>query len=224
MAEDQSPPCEIALDLRRHHPFECGAVLLTMMAFPEPMVPERVLSCFNSLCHVAVRNWAEHDAHRAWQMLEHRMVYAFADPAVVKRDLREVQKRLRRRMAAAKMCIPFLRQAITIDPGLPEGIKRVSIAQMAEMVLDESGQNEAKNVPTRVWYPSLPVIHLAVATALVSSELERRGYAPVAFASVLVDPRIIDLIVRNAEELVPYLARSRARIDTDSLIRIRLAA
>jgi hypothetical protein len=59
-------------------------------------------------------------------------------------------------MIAGRMGIGFLKEAVTGQ--VPAGLKRLSINELAELVLDDAGYSEPQNVETRIWRPSLPVI------------------------------------------------------------------
>ena len=66
------------------------------------------------------------------------------------------------------MAIGFLKEAVTGEvPRLLAGIERMSVNQMALLVLDDAGYTEPENVEIRIWRPSLPVIHLATAIQLM---------------------------------------------------------
>jgi hypothetical protein len=84
-------------------------------------------------------------------------VYALRSQCDIDRDLRTLQRRLRDRMIAARMAIGFLKEAVTGEvPKLPANIKRMSVNQMARLVLDDAGYTDPENVETRIWRPSLP--------------------------------------------------------------------
>jgi hypothetical protein len=212
---------EVVLDVSGDT-FERGAVLISLLAFPEE--ENLVLSCVHSLCGLFIRAQLHHGLAPAYTKQPVKLAYACWDPKIIERNLGWLTKRLKHRMLAGKMVIPFLQHAQTGKmPDLPPGIRRLSIAQMAEMVLSESGQSEPKNFVSRIWLRSRPVIHLLAATTFVSQALERCGEGRLTVPRILADSAVIDLILRNAEEMVPLLAKSRARVDVDSLIRLRAA-
>ena len=223
------PAPEIVFDLERTEPFECGAVLLAVLAFPEEQQPTGLMeSCQRTLCALAIRARVAANPEMVNQTLPMRPAYAFQDPELIDRDSRYLAKRLRHRMLAAKMCIPLLIEAQTgVKPELPLGITRLSINQMTELVLAESGNSEPKNIVARIWRPSLPVIHLAVSITIINQECLRRGLRrqPISFADLMISPALLRHVVEQAEQVEALLAKSRrAHIDANSLIRFRLAA
>ena len=220
------PATIVVLDLAREEPFEWGALLVTLLAFPENNPPQSLMeSCFRSLCSFAIRGRLANDPMLVNQRLLIKPAYVLHDGALLKRDIRHLQKRLRHRMLAGKMSIPFLREASTgVTPKLPPGINRLFVSQMAEMVLHDTGYSDPKHVVERIWRPSLPVIHLAAATMILSSEYVRMGYGSLDVGRLVADPHVIKSVVKVAEDCIPLLAKSRrARIDRESLIRIHLA-
>jgi hypothetical protein len=215
---------EWIVDLRRGDAFEWSALLLTVLAFPEEEPPEALMkSCFCSLCASAIAEDVFRHPERV-NVKGMKPAYGFCDKHRIDRDLRQLEKRVADRMLAAKMVKPFIPEASTGEsPVRRLGMKRLSLAQMAEVVLSESRESELKNLLSRIWRPSRPVIHLAAATR---SALEAQNPCDKTLLTVhriLSDSAVLDLILRNAEEMVPLLANSRARVDVESLIRLRAA-
>jgi len=175
---------------------------------------------------MAIRARMEHDPAWGFQPQAIKPIYASYDSARTKRDHGHLEKRLKHRMLAAKMVIPFLMEAETgAVPELPPDIKRLSVSQLANWVLPESGNAEPKNVADRIWRRSLPVIHFAAAITLISSEYVRLGLSPITIASLIIDPVTIGKVVEGAKEVEALLTKSpRAHVDVDSLIQVRLAA
>jgi hypothetical protein len=151
-------------------------------------------------------------------------IYALRTPQEVNKDLRTLSRRLRDRMAAGRMAIGFLQEIAAGQlPELPPAIRRLSVNQMASLVLDDTGNVEVENVETRVWRPSLPVIHLATATLLLLRFLEpRTGRLDVE--AFLLSRELIENVIRAAEKHAALIVQShRLRIDPDRLIKVRLA-
>ena len=111
-----------------------------------------------------LRATGESDAGWATSPQTLKPIYLLQTAREINRSFRQIKRRLRDRMVAGRMAYPFLQQANCGEvPKLPAGVKRLSINAMSELVLDDAGQTDPENVETRVWHPSLPVIHLATA-------------------------------------------------------------
>jgi hypothetical protein len=95
--------------------------------------------------------------------------------------------------------------------------KRLSINEMCRLVLDDAGQAEPANVESRIWRPSLPVIHLAAATAVMMDTAERGGF-PVAIGHLVLMREFIEAVVREAEQYETLLQNSRLRLKPGTLI------
>jgi len=210
------------LDFGRIEVYEAGASLITVLAHPGEN-DARSEDIHASLCHLALRaidvlnpGWA-----RAPQRI--RPLYALRAPRDVSKDLRTVLRRLRDRLAAGRMAIGFLKEMATgHEPELPAGIERLSVNQMASLILEDTANIEVENVKTRVWRPSLPVMHLASATQLVLQFLEpERKRLPLE--TPLLNRPVIEYIVRTAELHEKMIVESpRLRIDSDKLIKVHL--
>jgi hypothetical protein len=217
---------EYVIDFNKLETYECGAILVTLLAFPRDEEGEKARDRFHqSLCAEALRErfkaggeWA-----RTPQLI--KPIYAFRDHKQVARDLRTLGRRIRDRMVAACMAMPFLLEAMNgVPPKLPEGVKRISLNEMSALVLEEAGQSVPENVETRIWRPSLPVIHLAAATAVIIGIGTLAGEGPFSVGDILVDRSIIRAIVIWAQVYEGVIAKSsRLSIDPETLIRVRLA-
>jgi hypothetical protein len=148
-------------------------------------------------------------------------IYALRRQDENDRFLRTLERRVRDRVVAGRMAIGFLKEALTGE--VPSGIKRVSINELAQLVLDDVGYTEPENVETRIWRPSLPVIHLASALQLML-HLADPITGPIGLESLLLGRNVIELLVRTAEYHEALIAQSRhLRVAPESLIRFRLA-
>jgi hypothetical protein len=212
------------LDFNRIEVYEAGAVLTTLLAYPGHSEEQRRAALHASLCHLALR--LEWDLDPDWALSPQRIkpLYALRPPKEVKKDLRTLPRVLRDRLAAGRMALGFLKEVATDrTPALPAGIKRLSVNQMATLVLEDTANIEVANVKARVWRPSLPVIHLASATQLLLHRLEpERKRLPLEL--LLISRPIIEYIVRTAETHEKMVVESRRlRIDPEMLIKVRLA-
>jgi hypothetical protein len=209
-------------DARRLEVYEIGAWLLTRLAFPGKRESQEQLSRVHaSLCAYALRTKYETDGEWLVSPQPIRPIYALRPQFDIDRDLKTLQRRLRDRMIAARMAIGFLKEAVTGEiPQIP-GLERMSINQMALLVLEDTGYTEPENVESRIWRPSLPVIHLATAIQLML-QLAEPYASPLGLESLLLDRGIIELVIRTAEYHRLLIVQSRLKIDPEKLINIRL--
>lgn len=210
------------LNFKINEVYECGAILLALLAYPSDTADDKKRADLHaSLCTLALRDiFPENTAD--WLQPQHmKPIYAFRKPEQINKDLKTFDRRLRDRMIAGRMVIGFLQEVeLGTLPKLPEGVKRLSINEMARLVLDDVGQSDAGNVKTRIWRESLPVIHLAAAMAVTMDG--KTGKEPFHALDVALDRVTIETIVKKAERYEDMLAHSRLRLDQERLIKLRL--
>jgi hypothetical protein len=216
-------PQQVKIDFNKNPVYEGGATLLALLACPANGRSEnRNAGLHASLCGKAL--WAYHlsnpeNAIRTTVNLQH----VFRDAKVIDRETNFVARRLGERLVAGRMAIPFLQKAeLGCQPQLPSAIKRLSVNQMAEFVLDDIGHADSNNVKRRVWAPSRPVIHLAAAATMIGQELRRKGIQ-TGFEYLLLCRELIEAIVLRAKLLEEIIAKDpRFPVKAETLIRVRL--
>ena len=209
------------VSFRRNETYECGAALLVVLACPPETADQRRLELYRSLCGKALRLAYDCDPDNGAPITV-KPQYVFRDRETIARDLHFVEKRLGERMVAARMAIPLLRMGLPGSPPLPREIKRLSINELAQYVLEDAGQKDTTNVQRRFWAPSRPVIHLAAAAAVVHQMRIRAGQL-VAFESLLINRAHIEAVVRLAEELEGLIAGNpKFPVRAEQLIQFRL--
>ena len=213
---------EFGVDFQSLAHYECGAVLLALLAHPDPKEDQMRGRVVRTLCHLYLRGRKETDEAWAATPQAIKPIYAFVDPKDIQKDLRTFQRRLRDRMIAARMAMAYIKQHVEGKKfRLPRGLKSVSLNQLAELVVNDlSGKDEA-NIETRIWRPSRPVIHLAAATAMAIDHAERQGAGTIHLGHVLHEVEVTRYILRTAIEIAD-LIRSDARFpaDADRLMRV----
>jgi hypothetical protein len=215
---------ELILDFHKHEVYEVGAILVTLLAYPG-INDTGAAWIYQTLCALAL--YARCEAQPEWaatpQLIKPK--YAFSNEPTIERGLRTLERRLRDRRAAARIVRPFLEQAQDgRTPDLRPGVKRLSVNEMAESVREELGHSELQNVKSRIWRPSVPVIHLAAAVEELEREILRNTAQPLHLGCLVQTQSIIERIVRQAEENEALIAKSQyLRIDPESLIPVRLA-
>jgi hypothetical protein len=155
--------------------YERGAALLVTLAYPGPVDAGRNFQLYLSLCGKAL--WLKHiNDPDDWTPITVKPQYVFRGCDVIDRDVSFIARRLGERMVAGRMAVPFFWRIKLGDAmALPNEIKRLSINQMAEFVLDDAEMADADNVEKRIWRPSLPVIHLATAAVVVCQQWMKAG-------------------------------------------------
>jgi hypothetical protein len=209
------------IDLHRFTVYEAGAVLISLLAFPGDSEEEIRAAAHASLCHHALRAVCEFAPDWALHPQPIKPLYALRTSHEVRNDLRTLQRRLRDRMAAGRMAIGFLKVAIS-DP-MKKPAQRVSINQMARLVLEDAGQTDPENVETRIWRPSLPAIHIASAVQLFL-QLAASTIGKLGLETFLFNQWAIECVVQAAEYHASIIAKTKGLpIDPARLITIRLA-
>lgn len=216
-------PQQVNIDFNQNPVYEGGATLLALLACPaNARLANRNADLHASLCGRAL--WTHHLSNlEDWTRITVKPQHVFRDAKVIDRDTNFVAKRLGERLVAGRMAIPFLQKAeLGHLPDLPSAIKRLSVNQMAEFVLDDIGQADPNNVERRVWAPSGPVIHLAAAAAMIGQELRRKGIQ-TGLEYLLLCRELIEAIVLRAKLLEELIAKDpRFPVKAETLIRVRL--
>ena len=212
------------IDLHRFAVYEAGAALISVLAYPGDSEEEIRAAVHASLCHHALRVICEMEPDWALFPQPMKPIYALRTSREVNRDLRTLQRRLRDRMAAGRMAIGFLKEAIGEPVAeLPGGRSRVSINQMARLVIKDVGQTDPENVETRIWRPSLLAIHIASAFQ-VFLQLAEPEMGKLGLETFLLNRSAIECVVRAAEYHASIIAQNgRLPIDPVRLITVRLA-
>jgi hypothetical protein len=211
------------IDFRQLDVYEIGAMLVTWLAFPgEKESEERRSRVHASLCAYALRAKYQTDPESLVSPQPIKPLHALRPQWDIERDLRTLERRFRDRMIAARMAIGFLKEAVTGEvPKLPAGINRISVNQMSRLVLDDAGYTDPENVETRIWRPSLPVIHLATAVQ-VMLQIAEPTVGPLGLEALLLDRGIIELVICTAQYHESVIVQSRLRVDPEKLVRVRL--
>src|SRR5712671_871100 len=211
------------IDFKRLAVYEAGALLVTLLAFPDAS-DETQGNVHASLCNYAlkIRSAIEPD----WTIVPQpiKPFYTFRSERDYNRDLRTLVRRWRDRMVAGRMGIAFLRETL---PGqvleLPPTVKRLSINQLAVLVLEDTRFTDPHNVETRIWRPSRPVVHLASAIQVYLT-LTEPDTALIGLETLLLNRAMIEAVIQGAAYHETLMAQSRhLRFDPEKMIRVRLA-
>ena len=203
--------------------YESGATLFAFLAFPGADEAIERGEAHVALCSLALHAMAHRDPASIWVPQLVKPGYLMFPKRNVDRVLRTFDRRFQDRMVAAAMAMPLLQEAET-GRVAPDGTAHLSISQLASSVLELSGEESPVNVQSRIWALSLPVVHLAVATADVISQAQKGGAQGLDVQILCCDPHFVRSVVQKAERyealfaLAPKLALALKR-----LVRFRLA-
>lgn len=215
----------MTLELRfgQNELYENGALLLTAIVCSEKSDEARSSELFHSLCARALRLKYLANLDDVTPITA-KPQYIFRDLGTVARDVTFAGKRFGVRMVAGRMAVPFFQHACQGAPvRLPTEIKRLSVNQLAEYVMDDAGQADSANVKKRVWNPSRPVIHLCAAAAIIARGIRKAG-GSVHMESFLFDRDLIKAVVECAEELAQFAEKdAKFPVPAARLLRVRLA-
>jgi hypothetical protein len=212
-----SPP-PLVLDGRKQTLFECGAALLALLAFPSATDTERE-EIATSLCASHLRAMFEESGNPNESV---KAKYAFRDEKTVREDLKKLDRSVRDRMVSAYVAIAFLQKAVGHPPKLPRDVKRLSLNQLSEFAMKQANQSVPQNFRTRVWRPSVPVIHLAAGVAVAVSNRERTGNEKISYGSLMVDKKFLGEVLTNTKQYRSIIENNRLPINPKKLVLIRL--
>lgn len=213
------------INFAKEAPYEAGMAIFTYLAYPDKVGnSEDMASILASLCNTYLRHKANEDAHWSGNAQSMKPLYALRSENEVKKDLKIFDRLLRDRLVAAKMAIAFLQEVGSEHPpALPKGISKLSLNQLSGMGQEELGQTEAHNIEARIWRPSIPVVHLAAALAVVMDQLEKSTKSIIGIFEIVENPRTVKLIVDYSNEYADLLIKStKVNIVSEELIRLEL--
>jgi hypothetical protein len=157
--------------------YECGAALVSLLAFPSKSEARARSALEASLCAEYLRDqYLKKDREDTPILMKPK--HALRAERDIRRDRKTLNRRLRDRMFAAHIAIAFLQHAAGQEPKLPRGVARLSLNELAADAAEKLGQADAGNVESRVWRPRLPVIHLAAAVAVAINDGEAPAMDP----------------------------------------------
>lgn len=137
--------------------------------------------------------------------------------ATTKRRVSEgrLKARLNQRMVAARIAIGVLHNELPdVKVGMPDGWTDVSLDRMCRLVGEQLKIDDPENLEKLVWRPSLPIIHVAIATQLeLTDQFPGEPLSNIA----LSDVGFVRKIVLRAEGYEPILAQHPLFAPSDDL-------
>jgi hypothetical protein len=98
----------------------------------------------------------------------------------------------------------------------------LTIAWSADRFLLYCDQSDAENVESRIWRPSLPVVHIAAAVAVAMDIADRAHQHPVDFSALILDRPIMEWVIAASQEIERLVEKStHLKAHSGQLIRFR---
>ena len=101
------------LDFKEKETYECGSLLLTILAEPQELAEDKSKQLFCSLCAKAL-HLKHQTSPENGTPVSAKSEYLFHTIEKINRDFEFVSRRLGKRMEAGRMARPFLRRAAEI--------------------------------------------------------------------------------------------------------------
>jgi hypothetical protein len=211
----------LTFDATALDPFEIGALLWAVLAFPSPREEENMHRAAVAWCARQVAVTIADDPEHADKWRSAYPDYAHIPENSSKAALRTFRRRTRDRLIAARMARGFFQEAMTGQPAiLPDSMKRLSLNELSKLAQRESGESDPHNVEKRAWRESRPVIHLASAFDAIAPKLdgsERREW-PHDLQDMAMHRQVVRLAEKH-EQIV--LSDPRFGAGEEALLRLR---
>jgi len=88
--------------------------------------------------------------------------------------------------------------------------------------MGEANQSIPENFETRVWRPSLPVIHIASAVAVAISDREQVGEGQTSYGNLIADNEFIGRVLHYTREYEKIIKTNKLPINAKKLVSIQL--
>ena len=177
----------------------------------------------------AVAAWAGsylHEQNRVDQTdepFEDRRLNEFVSlpPRWCKRTMRNASRKLRGRYILARALRPWVQEALGLTQILPPGVDKSTQQKISLWLFNDDGDS-ANNFRKRVWRPSLPVAHIAIAHDLIFSGY---GREQMTFTTNLANVGLIELIVGLARHMEAVVCGTpRFKVAPDELLHFEWVA
>jgi hypothetical protein len=217
---------EILFDTTDSETYECGATLLAVLAYPSGSARVRH-ELRTSLCAYYLRSQYSGETDTTL-IIPLKPAYVFRSERSIKRDIKTLERRLRDRAIAARMFRGFWQEAAGAVINLPRGMTKLSLNQLAELVAQDADLGSPENIETRIWRPSIPVIHIAAALENIMLDAERLGTGGFSWGDILVSRDLVTEIIQKADIIEGLIGASvkiasQINIKPSKLMKLQLA-
>jgi hypothetical protein len=185
--------------------YEKGAKLLSFLTYPEAIDSARRSAFHNALCHWYLRYGCETYPEDQTPLTIKPAYFGFNRKQVdhhVKILGREFQKRL----IAGRMALAYLK--LFKEGRIPAAFgkaRSLSLNKIADFVHQSEGYKTPDNFETRIWRPSLPVIHISAALYIAAVDSKTTG-KELSAMHVLADDNLLISVIKNAVDFRQTIA------------------
>ncbi len=143
---------EILLDFSNSETYECGAMLLAVLAYPSRLAGVVRGELRTSLCADYLRSLYSGETDTT-AIVPLKPAYVFRTERTTRKDIKTLERRLRDRGVAARIFRGFWEEAAGAVISLPTGMSRLTLNQLAELVAEDANLDGPENIETRIWRP-----------------------------------------------------------------------
>jgi len=176
MTVDRNGRRTMTIDANRSEPFEIGAQIIALLAFPGADEEARRLRVEGAMCSEVIALGCSEDPAGASVL---RARYPHYAKRVQRASLASLDSRLKKAMLAGWMALGFIEDGATgMPPKLPADMTNMSVSSLARRISRQIGldddvtyenyEDAIKAMERRVWRRWHPILHLASAYQVVA--------------------------------------------------------
>jgi hypothetical protein len=212
----------MSFKLAQAPPYEIGAWLSATLAYPEPDGESLRIRAFQMLAGSALRLKFELDPAAALRMQRLRPILLLTPPTSGRRyATSQLEARLKHRLEAAVVAGPMISRAIRESPTSNATDRIQALLKSKSDFADQSPSYDSANFVQRHFKPTIPVMHLAVAVALLIQHRLERG-TRIYWPALLVEQELIKEWLESAEALEPVALKCWPKLRPENQYRFRL--
>lgn len=224
----------MAIDANKSEPFEIGAQILALLAYPQPEEDDRRIRVEGALCSEVVALACAEQSPNAEALRKRFPHYAKRRQRA---GLASLPKRHKKAMQAGTMALGFLQEGISGRPAnLPATMSSMSLQNLSKHIANGDGitddshyenyDDAIKMVARRIWRPWHPVLHLAsayqIACRMFSGDADGMEYSiyNLAMHKALVDFAQFHASIIRCDPRLTDIAKHLIRIDWQGDVQI----
>jgi hypothetical protein len=205
----------VAINISKVPPYEAGATLLSWLAYPAADQEPLRANFWAALCRQTIIALANENFDGwAWRHQPIKPGFFVVSDDTAEKQFRDGFKMIEDRLLAGhRYGAPFLK-GLEVGRVMQVGGFEAAVSNMANLTAAELGMNDGeKNVLHRIFVPSKPVLHAAVAMQSVIQE-HFAGQPGINAGTLLHDIGFLGLLVERSEiirTMIPRLKKPKIK-------------